>query len=218
MPYIYKVTNKINGKIYIGKTVRTIKIRWKEHCSDYKKRNMEKRPLYDAMNKYGIENFEISLVEECDGNILSEREKYWIEYYGSFKYGYNATIGGDGKPYLDYDLVVATYKELKSCTDVAKKLNIDKSTVRYILNLKQEKIFSSSQILKMKYGKTVNMYSLDNKYLKTFSSFSEAGQYLIDNKLTNCKLSTIRTHISEVCKGKRKTAAKFIWKYSEEER
>ena len=43
----------------------------------------------------------------------------------------------------------------------------------------------------------------------------EYNVYLIDNKLTNCKLTTIRYHISEVCHGKRKTAAKFIWKLSE---
>ena len=61
------------------------------------------------------------------------------------------------------------------------------------------------------------MYSLEGKYLMTFASMSEAGQYLINNKLSNCKLTTIRTHISEACRGKRKTAAKFIWKYAEKE-
>ena len=45
-----------------------------------------------------------------------------------------------------------------------------------------------------------------------FASYSEAGQWLIDNNLTGCKLGTIRTHISEVCNGKRKSAAKFVWK------
>ena len=123
MPYIYKITNKINEKIYIGKTLDTIEKRWNQHCSDYKRERCEKRPLYNAMNKYGIENFEISLVEECDKNILSERETYWIEYYGSFKYGYNATIGGDGKPYLDYEAILKLYSELKSVNQVAKIMN-----------------------------------------------------------------------------------------------
>jgi hypothetical protein len=62
------------------------------------------------MNKYGIEHFHISQIEET--NDPDEREKYWIEYYGTFKNGYNATIGGDGKRYLDYDLIIALYKEL----------------------------------------------------------------------------------------------------------
>jgi hypothetical protein len=62
------------------------------------------------MNKYGLDHFHISQIEET--NDPDEREKYWIEYYGTFKNGYNATIGGDGKRYLDYDLIIALYKEL----------------------------------------------------------------------------------------------------------
>ena len=55
-------------------------------------------------------------------------------------------------------------------------------------------------------------YSKDNELLNTFDSRTSAAQYCLDNNLTNCKLSTARTHICEVCSGKRKTFAKFIWK------
>lgn len=44
IPYIYKITNDINGKIYIGKTMNSIKERWKEHCNDYKKNDVKKDP------------------------------------------------------------------------------------------------------------------------------------------------------------------------------
>ena len=88
MAYIYKIINKKNNKIYIGKTEFSIEKRWKEHLRDSKK-NLD-RPLYRAMNKYGIENFDIEQVEKTDSPV--EREQYWIEYYGSFKYGYNATL------------------------------------------------------------------------------------------------------------------------------
>ena len=215
MPYIYKITNDINNKIYIGKTLYTIEHRFKEHCKDSKKRQNEKRPLYSAMNKYGIEHFHIELIEECDESILSEREKFWIENFGSFKNGYNATKGGDGAHYLDYDLIVSTYKELKSCIDVAKKLNINEDTVVKVLQLRHEHIYTGQEVNRMKYGKCVNMYDLKENYLQSFASLSEAGQYLIDNHLTGCKLSTIRTHISEVCRDKRKTAAKFIWRLAD---
>lgn len=214
MAYIYKITNNINDKIYIGKTVRTIEDRFKEHCKDCQRENLEKRPLYSAMKKYGVENFSVELIEETDNP--EERERYWIEYYGSFKNGYNATLGGDGKSYIDYDLVVTAYRELKNCTETAKQLNIHEDTVRNILKIKNEPILASTEVTKAKCGNCVNMYSLEGKYLMTFASMSEAGQYLIDNKLSNCKLTTIRTHISEVCRGKRKTAAKFIWKYAKE--
>ena len=215
MPYIYKITNDINGKIYIGKTLSTIEQRFKEHCRDYLKERNEKRPLYNAMKKYGVEHFHISVVEECDESILSEREVFWIEYYGSFKNGYNATLGGDGRPYIDYDLVVNTYKELKNIKEVAKKINISQDTVSKILKIRKEYIYTNKEIFTKKYGKSVNMYALDGTYLQSFPSLAAAGQYLIDNNLTNCKFTTIRYHISEVCQGKRKTAAKFIWKYCE---
>ena len=73
MAYIYKITNDINNKIYIGKTNFSIEKRWKEHLKTYKRENIEKRPLYNAMNKYGIEHFHIEQIEETDNP--EEREK-----------------------------------------------------------------------------------------------------------------------------------------------
>ena len=63
LPYLYKITNKINGKVYIGKTSLTVEERYKEHLQDYKKDTKEKRPLYDAFNKYGIDNFFVTELE-----------------------------------------------------------------------------------------------------------------------------------------------------------
>ena len=133
MTYIYKIENKLNGKIYIGKTLKTIQERWKEHCHDFKRERCEKRPLYSAMNKYGIENFFIEEIEQCEANILSEREKYWIEYYNSFKYGYNATTGGDGRSYLDYDLILSLWQEGKTITEISKINKCPLNTVHRIL-------------------------------------------------------------------------------------
>ena len=213
MSYIYKIINTENQHIYIGKTDRTVEERWKEHLKDCNRTNFGNRPLYRAINKYGKDKFLIEQIEECSFDEAAEREKYWIEYYGSFKNGYNATIGGDGKPYIDYDLVIATYKELKSIVDTAKKLNICEDSVKNILESKKEKIYSSEEVIKNKYGKPVNMFDLKDNYIQTFPSLREAGQFLIDNNLSKCKLSTIKQHISEVCRGKRKTAAKFKWKF-----
>lgn len=76
MAYIYKITNDINNKVYIGKTLLSIEKRFKEHCKDYKREGKEKRPLYRAMNKYGIEHFSIEEIEECNYNVINDREKY----------------------------------------------------------------------------------------------------------------------------------------------
>lgn len=95
--FIYKITNDINNKIYIGKTLSNIQKRFQEHKKDSEKISLSNRPLYNAMRKYGIEHFSIEIVEEPDINILNDREIYWINYYNSYVNGYNATIGGDGK-------------------------------------------------------------------------------------------------------------------------
>ena len=211
MAYIYQITNDINGKIYIGKTEFSIEKRFKEHCQDAFRDRNEKRPLYAAMRKYGVEHFHIELIEETDNP--EEREVFWIENKRSFKNGYNATVGGDGKKYIDYDLVISSYKEIKSIVDTAKALNISADSVSNILRQNNISIISSSKVNLNKYGKITNMYSLDGEFLKSFSSTNEAAQYMIDNNLTNCKKTTIKQHITEVCTGRRNTAAKYKWKY-----
>ena len=62
MAVVYKITNKINGKIYIGQTTRTFEQRWKEHCNDA----MNFKDIYlfhNAIRKYGKENFECEILE-----------------------------------------------------------------------------------------------------------------------------------------------------------
>ena len=214
MPYIYKITNILNGKSYIGKTMLTVQERWREHCKDYKRDRYEKRPLYAAMNRYGVENFIVEQLEECSDTILNDRECFWIEYYGTFKNGYNATIGGDGRPYIDYDVVVANYQELQNATKVAELMNICHDSVLNILKARNIPIKSSGDIAKEANGKIVQMFDKKTgEFIQSFATAADAARWLIDNGYTNCKFTTIRYHISEVCNGKRKSAAGFIWKY-----
>lgn len=107
MSFIYCITNDINGKQYVGKTNFSIEKRFKEHCYDRNRRKCEKRPLYSAMNKYGIEHFHIEQLEECPYDESEDREIYWINKLDTFHNGYNATLGGDAKHYLDYDKILS---------------------------------------------------------------------------------------------------------------
>ena len=204
MAYIYRIINDINGKIYIGKTVHSLKERWTEHISESNRDRAKDRPLYRAIRKYGINHFHIELVEECSDTIVNEREIYWIEHYGTFKNGYNATIGGDGKHYIDYD---------QNITQVANLMGISTDAVSYILRQRHIPIKTSQDISKERYGKPVTCIDKSTKeVIKTFDSIAEAARWLIDNNLTGCKFTTIRTHISEVMRGKRRSTAGFIWK------
>lgn len=153
MAYIYKITNDINEKSYIGKTLFSIEERFKQHCKASKKESLERRHLYNAMRKYGVEHFHIEQVEKCSDNIVNEREKYWIEYFDTFNNGYNDTLGGDGRSYIDYDLVVENYFIFHNQLEVAKTMGIAARTVRYILKERGVNKKDQKETMKEKYGK-----------------------------------------------------------------
>lgn len=98
---IYIITNKINNKCYIGQSIN-IQNRWNTHkcCYDNINYPLYNSQLYMAMRKYGIENFEFSILieinqEDYNKEYLNELERHFIEQYNSFKDGYNATPGGE---------------------------------------------------------------------------------------------------------------------------
>ena len=211
MAYIYQITNDVNYKSYISKTENSIEKRFKEHCWDASRERNEKRPLYNAMRKYGVEHFHIELIEETDNP--EEREIYWIEKKQSFKNGYNATIGGDGRKYIDYDLVVKTYQDLQNIKLVAKQLHHDESTISKILKEKNIDIKSSIEWMRENRGKKVGQYDLNDNFIQSFDSRGLASKYLIDNHYTtSVAIDAVAGRIGQVCNGKRKTAYGFKWK------
>lgn len=90
---IYKYQNKTNGKIYIGQSL-DINRRYQQHLYDATHRADRGSGVDLAIKKYGIENFDFSIVEECPVEKLDERERYWIAFYDSYNKGYNRTPGG----------------------------------------------------------------------------------------------------------------------------
>ena len=219
MAYIYKIINNINQKIYIGKTSSTIEKRFKEHCNDSKKERCEKRPLYDAMNKYGIENFTVEKVEEVENDeIASEREIYWINKlrtYIGFNdcNGYNATLGGDSKRIYDYQIIAKKYSELKSQKETAKYFQCDVETVKKACQENNIEIISSQQIAKDAQKKCVKMYDLENNFIQEFETLKDAAIWVIENKLTTSnKIDGVRSSIRKACNGQYKKAFNHIWK------
>lgn len=198
MAYIYKITNQINQKVYIGKTSRSVEERWKEHRKTKNQTLFEARPLYSAMRKYGIKNFSIETIEECSEEESNNRECYWIEYYQSNKYGYNATSGGDGRKLLDYDLVRKVYKETKNETETARILGCSKSAVGVIIRSYNEVAPFGAYLQKP----VAKLDAKTEEIIAVYESISEAEK---ENGNTR--------HISECCKGKRKTCKGFKWKY-----
>lgn len=89
---IYKITNKINHKVYIGQSI-DIKRRWRSHRESFEN-NTKDTILIKAVQKYGIENFIFEVLEECDVNELDSKEQFYIAYYNSYNNGYNMSLGG----------------------------------------------------------------------------------------------------------------------------
>lgn len=90
---IYKVTNTLNGKVYVGQTVKTLKERWAKHLSD----KSGCLGIKSALKKYGPENFTIEQIDQAESlEELNKKESEWIAIIGSLSpFGYNLTTGGD---------------------------------------------------------------------------------------------------------------------------
>lgn len=92
---IYKIENRVNHKVYIGQSI-DIETRWSAHRRCGKYHDKENYFLYQAINKYGIDSFDFTILEECNECNLDEKEIYYIQKYDSYKHGYNMTLGGKG--------------------------------------------------------------------------------------------------------------------------
>ena len=214
MAYIYKITNNINDKIYIGKTECSIEKRFKEHCIDAFRERNEKRPLYAAMRKYGIEHFQCELIEET--NLPEAREIYWINFYNSYGKGYNATLGGDGKSYINQEEILSLWEKGLGCNQIAQQTHHDAGWISKILQQNQISAADIDKRARLSSAKAVlQINKLSNEVINQFESCTQAAQAMINENYSQCKLGTASTHISEVCRNKRKTFAGFIWKYAE---
>ena len=116
--YIYKIINKINGKMYIGKTTKTIESRFKKHIEDafIGKR---KTKICNALRKYGKDNFIIEEICQCSSKEeLNEKEIYYIALYKTQELGYNISKGGDGgiTPYHTNEKQISLFKARKGKT------------------------------------------------------------------------------------------------------
>lgn len=231
---IYKITNQLNGKSYIGASI-DIQRRWKEH-----KRMLYKADIYDAFIKYGINNFSFEAIELCKENKLNEREKYWISYYDTYKNGYNMTTGGEGgfqkqgKRVVQYDLegkFIAIYESIsyaERCLNIPSKAsNITRACQgkAYESNGYQWRYLDEHQDYTQNIGKS----PLKEK-LKEGSKKGKINRVYHSKKVAQCdkeshniikifnsikeasdETNTCFTSIYKVCRGKRSTAGGYYW-------
>ena len=201
MAYIYKITNLVNNKEYIGKTERTINQRWQEHIRESQKPNPS-RALYRAIQKYGIDNFICTQIIET--NNPEEDEKYYIDLYNTYKNGYNETLGGDGACYLNLpeNEVCDFYLKNKNIKHTAEHFGCDRGSVKKILKRNNIELFDqSTTMLNIISQEVAQLDKNTEEVIKIWPS------------VHNASIAFGTKHIGSVCKGKRKTAVGFKWKY-----
>ena len=135
--FIYKITNTINGKSYIGQTIQNVKERFYQHCATKCSKAVSNMAIHRAIKKYGKSNFTVEVIEEIASANLNDRERYWIKYYNSYNNGYNSTKGGqDGcKPFKDLDVesIIKEYNTGKSLRTLGTIFKVDKQTIKDLL-------------------------------------------------------------------------------------
>lgn len=213
---IYSIKNLINNKIYIGMSVN-VEERWSRHKTLFKKGGglEANKPLYLAFQKYGIENFAFDIIEKCSPEELSEKEKYYIKKYDccildGYDKGYNLTRGGEGYLTNDYELIYSLWKDGMDQKDIANKLKTDEKTIIRALNSFDVNHFTRrSRAMKKasaKRRRPVVQYDKNMVYIAEYESISKASK---DNQID-------ASDIGKVCKGKKRSAGGYVWKYKEE--
>ena len=94
MAHIYKITNILNDKGYVGKTSKPPEKRWKEHL--YCAKTDGPMVISRAIRKHGEKNFKFEVIEECSIEEMNSKETHWIDYYDTYNNGYNSSMGGEG--------------------------------------------------------------------------------------------------------------------------
>lgn len=163
---IYKITCVVNGKCYIGQSV-DIKRRWRTHKYKLKQRTHFNQYLQNLYNKYGGKNLTFEIIELCSKELLDERERYWIKYYGGVesKKNCNWESGGNSQ---------------KTCSSLTRKRLIESHLGFKVAEETKRKISNSTKgkrLGKERYNsKSVLKINKQGIVVKKYESLNEAGQ------------------------------------------
>lgn len=191
---IYIIRNSINEKVYIGQTIMSLEDRWKTHLKPSVSKQRGNYKIYNAMNKYGKENFYCEILEDdIPIEELNNKEIYYIEKYDSFENGYNSTKGGDGSFInKDYDIenILSKYKSGVSATQISKEYGVSHTTIDRILHVNNietrkdgRKIFDCmlDEIVEFAnnhtYKEIASLYNVNEKTIRRFLTKHEFKKY-----------------------------------------
>ena len=222
---IYRVTNQVNGKIYIGKTSNFEK-RKREHLYDID----DGLPFHSALIKYGIENFIWEIIDESqDEDEINQKEIFWIKELNSCIHfpnsnGYNITLGGEGgtswnsSPVVQFDLNGNYIEQFPSSSAASYHTGADRKGISDCASGKQKisggyqwryrdecdsKHIEPYRKPESSRNKAVVQIGLNGEYINRFPSISKASESTGIN----------RTGIVSCVTGRAELAGKYQWVY-----
>lgn len=216
MGYIYLRTNRINGKKYVGLTtdLKTRQNRWNDLNQPYAGKAINR-----ARAKYGIDSFSFEILKECDDKELDKWEIYYIkELNTKVPYGYNMTDGGGGTSGYTYSHSEETKKKMSEARkgillseETKKKMSKAQRGEKNYMYGKHHSDKTRKKMSEAQKGKHINgkcskpvlQYDLNGNFVKEWPSTMEVQR----------QLGISNSHISNCCKGKKKTSGGFKWQY-----
>ena len=197
MGLIYKISNDINDKVYIGKTTRTMECRWSDHLkASYYMNNK----LYYAMRKYGQNHFTIETIEnDIPEDILNSREIYWIKYYDSYYNGYNSTTGGEGDRKYPEEKIIDLWNQGYTCSEIGEILGCQYMTASYVLSshgIDSDAKKNRSAIIRQKKNSIpIQQFDFNGNLIKTYETSKEIKEAGYDrNEVNRCCAHTAYSH------------------------
>ncbi|MGF9988069.1 GIY-YIG nuclease family protein [Bacillus mycoides] len=235
---IYKIENLVNGKVYIGQTVRNYKRRMYEHRRKLRNNRHDNLFLQNAWNKYEETSFSFSIITECVVNELDELEVEWISLYQEKNLSYNLESGGSTNKKLHEQ----TKRKLSKYTKELGWIGGEHPRARKVICINTGRVYDSiveaSKDINASYGGLFNVLSgknkcvrgKDNKYYQ-FAYYEEGKEYKL-KKIKNIKnpkkvilvntgeifnstreasekIGVLQSHISMCCNGKRQHAGQL---------
>lgn len=210
---VYKATNTVDSKIYIGITTKTIEERKKDHLKKSKKG--KSYPFQIAIATYSIDAFIWEQIDTAfNTDELAKKEKEYILKYNSKEEGYNSDEGGGiQKSIYQYDLKGDLLNVFETLQSAGYAVNADKkqmSKVCLSVNKWYKNFYWTYDYVekfitpKDRRKKVVHQYTIQGEFIEEYKSVSEAS------KQTGCN----KTGIAKVCRQERLQCGNYIWKYS----
>lgn len=190
---IYKITNNLNGKIYIGQSI-DIARRWEDHLM---RRSGCNSLIGKAIKKYGQGAFSFEVIEECLQDELDELEQYWIEYYDSYNKGYNQTIGGQGTAKYKTADILSTVQKTQNLAQAARECNCSIGVVRRIAH---DNGISFHEQSDAKPVEAIDPQTL--QVVKRYTSIRDAAS----------SLGVVPGAITKVLQGEHQTSCGYYWR------